>query len=203
MGDIFNEEKPISKDKLTLLSDLCKRKKDLEKDIERKTKELEDLGKKLQVVSRVSIPTLFQELGISSIGLDTGEMVEVSDELKASIADKNYIQAYQNMIAAEKQTLIDDYREKYGVDAEISDELLEDFVDMAEDHIEDLFKSQTIIDNADEETLDTLLDNDIPYELKRSIHWQTLKKYVQGRLDKGLTVPEGITVFQYQETKIK
>jgi hypothetical protein len=73
----------------------------------------------------------------------------------------------------------------------------------AEEKVEDLFKTSLVVEDISEDVLKILLDFGIPYDIKRSIHPQTLKKYCQELLDSGKKVPDGISVFQYQETKIK
>ena len=72
----------------------------------------------------------------------------------------------------------------------------------AEEKIDDLFKTQIVIDEMADDVLNLLLDNNISYDKKKSIHPQTLKKYCQGKLDQGELIPEGISKFEYTETKI-
>lgn len=174
-NEIFEDQQQISEDKLLVLSGLCRKYKDLEAQIEAKEQELKSLNEMYTEVSRVSIPTLLNEAGLSEVRLSSGEKVEIKDQLKASVADKNYLQAYRNMVEAEGD------KEK----------------------IDSLFKEEAIISQVNDEILDALIEKGIEYEVKRSIHPQTLKKYCQERLDNGLSIPEGISVFQYQETKIK
>ena len=125
------------------------------------------------------IPEILNEVGLSELKLSTGEKIIVKDQLKSSIADKNYLQAYQNMIAAE------------GGDAD------------AKEKVDGLFKSKAIIENPDDQILNNLIEKQVPYDLKREIHWQTLQKYCKNKLDRGEKIPEGISVFTYSETVIK
>jgi len=165
----------VDEDMMAKLSKECTRLNNLEKEVMEKEEQLKNLKKQVEIVSRETIPAIFNELNLSSLQLSTGEKVEIKDELKASIAQKNYLEAYKNM-----------------VDAEGGDE----------EKIDSLFKTQTVIDGLDDELLDFLLEEEITYDVKRSIHHQTLKKYCKERLEKGLTIPDGISTFQYQETKI-
>lgn len=180
LGHLFDEnQEAINPDKLEDLSNLCLLQKQTEKDIEEAEEKLKTLKQELQTVSREGIPSILNELGLSELKLSTGEKVIVEQKIKSSIANKNYLGAYRGMIALE------------GGD------------DLAEEKVESLFKTQTILENSDEKTLQTLLEANISYELKRTIHPQTLNKYCRGLLESGKTIPEEITVFQYQETKIK
>lgn len=180
--DFLTEESSnemISKDKLDDLMDLCLLQKSLEKEIKEMEEKVKDKKKELEEVSRVSIPVILNELAVSEIKLSTGERVIVEEKVKSSIANKNYMEAYQNMIKIE------------GGD------------DKAKEKVDSLFKTQAILNESDESTLSILIEEGISYDLKRSIHPQTLNKYCRGLLDNGKDIPEGISVFQYQETKIK
>ena len=174
---LFGDVQPEIEDKLEALSKLVEEHKVLETIIESMEKELSNKKKELEHVSRELIPSILNSTGLSEIRLASGEKLEVEDKLQASISDKNYMPAYRNMIQAEGGN------------------------DEAQKRIDALFKSKVILEDASE-ILDVLLENDIPYEMKRSIHPQTLKKYCKSRLEEGKTIPEGISVFQYQETKI-
>ena len=175
---IFDDVQPEVGDKLEALSKLCGEYKSLEREIEDIEEKLKLRKKDLEEVSRVKIPAILNATGLSEVKLSTGEKLKVEDKIQASIADKNYTVAYRNMIQAE------------GGDSG------------AEVKIDSLFKSQVVLDEVSDAVLDLLLEHDIPYNTVRSIHWQTLRKYCKERLENGLTIPEGISVFQYQETKI-
>lgn len=163
---------------LTELSRLADKHKILEKEIEIAEEKLAEKKKELENVSRNLIPSILNSTGLSEVRLATGEKIIIQDKLNASIANKNYTLAYRNMINEE------------GGD------------EHAQSVIDALFKSQIVIDGEDEEVLNLLLDNDIAYDSKKSIHHQTLTKYCRDRLANGKTIPEGISVFEYQETKI-
>lgn len=171
-----SENPPV--DNLEALSVLVKEFRSIERDIEAAEEILKLKRKALEEVSRVKIPTILNTTGLSEIRLSTGEKIKIQDKVQASITEGNSTLAYRNMVNAQGG----------GDDAEAV--------------IDSLFKSQVIIGDASDKVLNVLLDNDIDYETKRSIHHATLSKYCKERLAMGLQIPEGISVFQYQETKI-
>ena len=175
--NLFDDVQP-EEDKLVVLSKLVKDYKSIEADIADIEAKLKERMEALQKISREAIPSILNSTGLSEIKLATGEKLKVEDKIQASIADKNYTVAYRNMIQAE------------GGD------------DNAEVKVDSLFKAQVVLEDVSDEVLEMLLEKDIAYEVKRSIHWQTLRKYCQGKLEDGKQIPEGISVFQYQETKI-
>ena len=177
--DIFSESKELPPDRLEQLQNLVNKYKDLEIEIARIEEELKKKQEDFERVARVSIPSILNEVGLSELKLSTGEKVEIKDKLKASVADKNYYSAFNNMVASE------------GGDED------------ALNRIKSLFKIKAVVEASDETVLETLIENDIPYEVKREIPWQTLNKYCREKLASGQEIPEGITVFQFQETKIK
>jgi len=181
MSERFVFEEPednLDDSVLSELSRLADKQQLLEKELEVMEERLKEKKKELENVSRNLIPSILNSTGLSEVRLSSGEKIVVSDKIATSIVDKNYTLAYRNMINAE------------GGDAK------------AQETIDALFKSQVVIDGVSDEVLDILLDHDIPYDSKRSIHHQTLMKYCKDRLANGLTIPEGISVFQFQETKI-
>lgn len=178
-GILFGEaEQDLDSSVLSELSRLADKQQLLEKELEMMEERIKEKKKELENVSRNLIPSILNSTGLSEVRLATGEKIIVSDKIAASIVDKNYTLAYRNMINEE------------GGD------------EHAHEVIDSLFKSQVVIDGVSDAVLDLLLDNDIPYDSKRSIHHQTLMKYCRDRLANGKTIPEGISVFQYQETKI-
>jgi hypothetical protein len=175
-GDV---EQEVEDSVLGELSRLCEKMLVLEKEIESVEENLSLKKKELENISRNLIPSILNTAGLSEVKLNSGYKVIVQDKVASSIVNKNYTLAYRNMINEEG-----------------GDERAQEIVDS-------LFKSQIVIEDISEEVLDLLLDNDVPYDSKRSIHPQTLNKYCRDRLENGKTIPEGISVFQYQETKIK
>lgn len=177
--ELFQEESGLDKDKLEKLSELCRTQKYLQEKIEQEEEQLKRTKEELRAVSQGLIPLLLNEVGISEVRLSSGEKVIVEDKLKASIPDKNFALAFRNMVLAE------------GGD------------NIAEEKVSGLFSSKLIIDEISDVVMDILMNHDIAFEMKRDIHWQTLTKYCRQRLEQGLDIPEGISVYQYQETKIK
>lgn len=178
-ADIFDGlESGVEDSVLTELATLCTKQQLLEQEVIMAEERLKEKKKELENVSRNLIPSILNSTGLSEVRLSTGEKLQVQDKVMSSIVDKNYTLAYRNMINAE------------GGD------------DRATELIDSLFKSQVVIDQISDEVLDILLDHNIPYDSKRSIHHQTLNKYCRDRLASGKAIPEGISVFQYQETRI-
>lgn len=147
--------------------------------LEKVLKSYKEIERKL---SQEVIPLTLLGCGLSEIKLKTGQKITIQDKLKASISTVNKGEAYINMIKAEI---------KKGLSKE-----------EAEQNINGLFKSKIEID-IDEEVMEFCINKNIPYETSREIHWQTLNKYCKTELENGYKVPEGITYYQYRETKIK
>jgi len=162
------------------LENLILDKRKVSFEIEKVEDQLKSLKTQEEHLARELIPSLLNRYGLSEIRLSSGEKVIVKDNLKASIADKNYSLAYHNMIDAEG-----------------------DDKDQAENKVKSLFKVQTVIEDPSPEVLNLLMENSVVYDMKHSIHPQTLKKYCKDRLENGKTIPEGISVYQYQEADIK
>jgi len=204
MSDFLSEVKPvITADKLETLSKLCYQLKDLRaEEKEYQTREIIDylmiryesisietikqvLKKYEQLEHNISqnlIPSVLNECNMSEIKLKTDERIIVEEKIKASIADKRSAQAYAEMIKKEQEL---------GKEYEV-----------AEKNIASLFKAELRIEPS-EEIYDLLIEKNIPYDKKLDIHWQTLNKYVKEKMERGEPIPESISVFKYQETKIK
>ena len=177
------EEKGISDDStLIQLKELCDKFKGLEFEIEKAEDLLKNKKKDLQAISRESIPSLLNANGLSELKLSTGEKIQISDKVIANITNKNFNEAFQNMVNSELD--------------------LENVLE-AERKITGLFKNKLTIENPTQTIQELLLSEGIAYTLDKSIHSQTLNKYCRNRLEQGLSIPDGISVFEYQETKIK
>lgn len=135
------------------------------------------------IVARERIPALLNEHGLSELRLASGEKVVIKDELYPNIAGKNYAAARDGIIAAYESDGLD-----HAAAVEITDSL---------------FKDALTISDANDNIKQSLLDGGITFDEKLSIHHQTLKKYCRERRAEGKTIPEPITVFEYQEAKIK
>jgi hypothetical protein len=139
-------------------------------------------------LSRDLIPTILNDTGLSEIKLPSGEKVIIEDVIKADIADKNIIEVFEEMIQCEMSDRKISYEE-------------------AKEEIENYFKKSVLLKNLDRETLNkttkVLADENLPYDNKMEIHWQTLKAYVKNKLSTGGKIPEKINVFIYRETKLK
>lgn len=139
-------------------------------------------------LARESMVSLLEDAGMTSLELKTGERIVVSEKIEASIADKNYALARRNMIT-------EDYKSAQNSP--------EHTMDIATEKIDNMFSKSLVIANPTEELKELLLDNDVEYDNKFAIHWQTLRKYCKERMSAGQNIPEGITTFVYKEAEIK
>jgi len=171
---LFESKEPMNQDTLSQLQELCDSYLKTKFEIEKMEDYLKREKQILENLSRNLIPSLLGEYNLSEIRLSSGDKVIVQDKLKASIPQKTINYVYKNMVDSE------------GLDK-----------------TEALFKTSVEIDYRVKEVINLLVENAIPYEFKTSIHWQTLNKYCQEKLGQGEQIPDGISVFQYQETKIK
>lgn len=169
----------MEEDALKKLQELCDKFQELKFEIEKQESKLENSKRELENVSRNLIPPLLNDYGLSEVRLISGEKVIVSDKIKASISAENSMSAYKNMI-----------KEEGGDQA-------------GEESVDSLFKKQLVIEDQLDRAMKLLLQKQIPYDQKMSIHHQTLSKYCRLRLEEGKEIPKGISVFQYQETSIK
>lgn len=175
---IFEQDIKVESDTLKHLSTLAQDLVSLEKEIEERELKLSELKKNLERLSREDIPQIMNNLGLSQIKLSTGETLTIADKIKANIAKKNLEIAFANMVNGEKDLI-------------------------AQKAIAGLFKSEISIEGEDPKILELLVQNNIPYNTSKDIHYQTLNKYCREQIENGKPIPEGISVFQYQETKIK
>lgn len=180
---IFTEDNEgVDKDSLWKLSCEAQRLLSLKDTLKQNIEEVKKTEKIIEAISREVIPNLMTSVGLSSFTLNTGETIEVKEKIFPNITKNNKTVAYRNMVNAE------------GEDEE------------AEKRIRALFKSKIILDDLDEDSeeqvLDLLMEHNLPYNLDMNIHPQTLKKYCRERLEKGLSIPEGISVFQYPEATV-
>lgn len=168
----------MEQDSLQKLNALVTRYEELESEIFMAENLLEDLNKELLAISRGRIPELLNEAQLSEVKIASGKKIVVKDKVHASIAKSRIHEAYTQMVEAEED-------------------------DTAKEATRGLFKEQLTLSDTSEETKQMLIDSGVPYEEALTIHHQTLGKYCRQRLESGQTVPEAISVFQYQETKIK
>ena len=151
--------------------------------------------RKYEEISRDQLPTLLNDVNMSSLTLVTGEVITIKDKLEASISNKDYLSARNNMIKEEYNYLLQDADN----DITSEDQAMEDATEL----IDSKFKKQLVIDDPTEHIKQLLLDNDIMYDNKFSIHWQTLRTYCANQKAQGKNIPEGISIFEYSEAEIK
>lgn len=147
---------------------------------------LEELVKiykeKERVISQEKIPAILDNCSLSSIELKNGKKIQVSDELHVNVTKEKTFSLYNEMI----QLFIQDGVTK----------------DQAKQDVDSLFKSKVILDY-NENNVEFLLDNDIPYDRELSIHHATLKKYIRLRKESGKQLPTNANVYPYRETEVK
>lgn len=192
----------LNKDKLDHLSDLSHKLKILQekpnqnqveslmKTIEQKEdvaiSTLEEVVKKLKEkerkLSQILIPSILEEVNLKEIKLKSGEKITVNDKVKASITKDNKTLAYTNMI---------------------KDEMNKGFSkEEATRNIDALFKTK-LETEVNEELMTYCLEKNIPYDKSLNIAWQTLNKYCRDKLEAGESIPDGISHYEYKETKLK
>jgi hypothetical protein len=169
-------------DTLRELSALCQQLRDAER--EQKDAEEALKVKKADVyrLSTEDIPTLMQELGVSKIRLETGEQIEVKQEIEASLPKEDLV-ARQNAFA---------WLEANGHGGLIKTEVTAQF------GREELDKAQRALE---------LLTAEYPEAsvmLDRNIHTSTLKAFIKERLAAGEDLPlELFMARPYNKAKIK
>lgn len=184
-GNIFedDEEKGLDLEPLEALNKLVKEMNNITKEVIELQKTIDNKNVRLENISRSLIPSILQSAGLLGLKLSDGRELEVLHKLSPSITEKNLTIAYENMVMCE------------GGDKE------------AREKVDSLFKSNVVlgkIPSAITDLVENILkDHDVGYEIKRFIHYQTLGKYCRERLSRGQSIPEGISVFTYKETKIK
>lgn len=180
-GTVFGIDiKPeIEENALEQLNELVKKQREVESLIDRGEIYIKEKKRELEQIAREQIPAILNKYGLSELRLATGEKVIVKDKTKASIKVTDRVLAYQNMIKAEGDN------------------------EIARIKVDSLFKSKIVIESMDNGITEILLKNGIPYDTDRTIHAQTLNKYCKERLEMGKSIPEGIAVFQFQQTQIK
>jgi hypothetical protein len=152
-------------------------------------KALERFKKQRNKLSQELIPQLIESQGIDQIGFD-GKIIKVENKIKASVSKANFEEVYKDMVKEELEFL-----EASGAE-EVSQSI-------AEENINNFIKDEIVIDETSNEVKNMLLENDIGYDHKRSIHNQTLEKYCRLQKEQGRRIPQGISTFEYKETKIK
>jgi len=174
--NIFEEEIPVDETKLKRLSDLAKIQLSQQAMVQELTDKLEAAKKELQKTSMDDIPSLMDEIGMSSFKLDSGESVEVVTKITASISKKNQSEAFQWLRDNGHESLIkNDVTINFGKGEEKK----------ATKFVADLEKKK------------------LTYKQKVSVHTQTLGAFVREQLEEGNDIPMDLLgVFEIKQTKI-
>jgi len=173
---IFDEEIPVDETKLKRLSELAKTQLAQQAEVQRLADQLERANKELQKTSMEDIPSLMDEIGMSSFKLDSGESVEVVSKITANISKKNQAEAFQWLRDNGHDSLIkNDVTVNFGKGEEKK----------ATKFVTDLEKKK------------------FTYKQKVSVHAQTLGAFVREQMEEGNDIPMDLFgVFTIRQTKI-
>lgn len=170
------EKEVITGDRLDMLASCIKEMRTLESVIASTESELSQYRKKLEQLSRQEIPSLLLSCDVNSVRLKTGETIDVNSVVKASLPIAKVEAAYAALCAT-------------GF--------------FKQEQLDVCFKKQAVCEELSDEQIGSLKSLNLPFILKREIHYQTLNKLVRELMSKGFQVPPEINVFCYSETKIR
>lgn len=174
-------------DILKKISDLVKTNNDLDVEISRLTQKLKEAKEAKEGILREDIPELMQEANTKSVQLISGEKIDITDKVFASIRKGDEARAF-----------------KYMVQVEIGQEPLYSDEKLATEMIKALWKTNYSAEGITEEQESKLLGLKLPFDCKKSIHAMTLKKWAKEKLEAGINIDkEVINTFTYQEAVIK
>jgi hypothetical protein len=167
---------------LKQLSKLCKDLSEHRELIAATEMQLSELKDKERKLSQEAIPDLLLTNGLSALTLDDGSKVELKESLKVALPKT------------------DNFKRAKA------------FQWITNNGGSDIIKDAITINEPEQDTINLLNENDIPYAAKRDIHHSTLKAWVSRKL--GITknslqeinisdIPKELNVFIYKETKIK
>jgi hypothetical protein len=180
----MDEIKPeSSKATLTELSTYCKELRDTKAKLETALAEADTLKKKADKLSKEIIPDFMSALGFSSIKLETGETVEVIEDIAVSLPKEDL---YKRLEALR-------YISSLNGGASI-------------------IKDEVVISEASQGVKDWLKTIECSFVENRTIHPATLKAFIKGLLGlkkntpatiELASIPKDLNVYIYKETKIK
>jgi len=159
------------------VAELAQQQVELQNEIDDAETEVKKLKKKLYTLSTDIIPTRMAALGISGFTMDTGEALEIIDQVTASISAAKKEKAHKWLVNKGHGDII-----KHTVTAKFS-------------------KGE----EKKAKALTALMEKrDLNYDVKQAVHAQTLKAFVREQLAKGNDVDmELLGVFEYKLCKIK
>jgi len=140
----------------------CNRLLELEIAISGLEEDARDLKEKARIIREETIPNALNEIGVSSITLDSGQKVTVTNEIYASIPVKNRDKAFKWLVENGFSGLI-----KTEVKVPFPREALDQATSFAEDLMNDGYDV-------------TLLEN---------VHPQTLKAFIKEQIADGNNIP--------------
>lgn len=147
------------------------------REVKRLVAELEEAEKRFRKTERTTLPDLLQEFGLSSIVLDTGQIVELKTDCAASIKEENKQAAFGWLTEHDFDGII-----KTKVVSEFSKGQYEQAL----------------------EAVELLIESGFPADLDQSIHAATLKAFVKEQMAEGTALPLDIfDIHNFKKATIK
>ena len=106
MSDFENDDIGITDSQIKTISGLVKRQVDLEKEVKDAEDALKKLKARLRKVAEVDLPDALVEAGTTLFRTEDGYMVDLKEDMKASIPAKNKNKAIAWLIANDLESLV-------------------------------------------------------------------------------------------------
>jgi hypothetical protein len=163
--------------RLGLISSYLKEKCDLEDEVARLSEIIKDRTERVQEISSLRIPEVFDELGLSEVRLSDGTKVFIKTDYAAAITKERAGPCFT-------------YLKEHQLDGIIKNEVVAILGKNSDE------KLQVLKDFADK--------NAIPIVEKRTVHPQTLKALVKEQIDNNTPLPEELfSIFKIRSTVTK
>lgn len=181
MSDMGFLEKENSID-LKLIGEKCQVLKEKQKSIDMLKMQLEQATKEERNLSREEIPNLLLQAGLTSVSLETGEVIKIQENLSVSLPKKDLIKR---------------------------NKVLTFIINNGGANI---IKRKVTVEEPELLILNFLKENKIPFDDKKDIHASTLKAWFKNKLGMSKAslqelelqdIPGEAGIFVYNETKIK
>lgn len=138
---------------------------------------LKTLQEDLRKLKDTKLPELMQdELGLTSVELDDGNIIRITSGIKVSIAEANRPKAFN-------------WLEKNGHGSLIKHNLSAD-----------LPREMSVVADSAIRLLELVFN--ISAKQKEAVNWQTLQAFGREQLEKGTALPDSITVFEYTTAEL-
>lgn len=152
----------VTDEDIQSVSNIAQEMVSVHKEIEELTAALKEKSEVYRKISEEVLPEAMIELGLTQLRMVDGSMIEVNEEVYASISKDKRSNAHAWLREHGHASLIKhDYKISFGRD---------------EDHLASLFKE--------------LLDkNEYKYQDSETVHWQTLRAFCREQINKGTDIP--------------